>query len=291
MDVTAHKLYLYEHVWEVLAVDDNSCLLCGDNGPMNNVTPIKVHKGIDNKVLFRALAPDRSPVNLACTEEVYARIIDPENRSIVLEKLCRQGPATGMIRLELNAGDLIDFAPGHYELTLIRSQEFVSNIPDVYIDKPLYSDINDNVAMSLIVTEQGFKAPLDSITFYPTDWIKGIHVPLTSGPKPYLYTPRIPGARVQNHKNAVHTFSTFTLNATGVLEIFGTLDETPDPYLNDSRWFKIYPSALSQDIEYTGYTGTVVWSFQANCMWLKFRYTPSQSVLDPGILQKLIVRT
>jgi hypothetical protein len=101
----------------------------------------------------------------------------------------------------------------------------------------------------------------------------------------------LPGARVLNHIDSVHSFSTFTKNATGVLEIWGTLEETPDPYLNDTRWFKIFPSSMSQDIEFIGYTGTTAWTFAANFMWLKFRWFPSTAVLDPGIMQKLIVRT
>jgi hypothetical protein len=96
---------------------------------------------------------------------------------------------------------------------------------------------------------------------------------------------------VLNHKDGVHSFSTYTKNFTGVLEIWGSLEETPDPYLNHTRWFKIFPSSMSVDIEFIGYTGTQAWTFDANVMWLRFRYFPSQAVLDPGILEKLIVRT
>lgn len=289
MDVTFHKVYLYDHVWQLLAIGDQLCP-CKDNGPMNNITPLKCHKGIDNKLIFRVLGPDRTPLNIACDYQVYARIIDPENRTVAFEKLCRLGPAVGLITLELDSGDIVDLRAGTYEIVLIRTQEFVDQIPGYYIEKPLYSDLNDNVGMQLVITEQAFKTPPPGITLYPEDWTPDLIIPNFSYPQPCFYTPRIPGARVMNHKESVQSFSTYTVNATGTLQIWGTLEETPDPYLNEARWFRIYPSSMSVDIEFIGYTGTQAWTFQANVMWLKFRWIPSTAVLDPGILKKLIVR-
>lgn len=290
MDVTFHKMYLYDHVWQLLAVGDTFCS-CKDNGPMNNNIPLKAHKGIDNRLIFRVLGPDRTPFNISCDQQVYARIIDPDNRTVVLEKLCRLGPAKGIITLELDSGDLAFIHAGLYEMVLIRTQEFVVNIPDYYIEKPLFSDLNDNVSMEIEITEQAFKAPAPSKTILPGDWTGDLIVSTMSPPAPCFYTGRIPGGRILNHLESVHSFSTYTKNFTGILEIWGTLDETPDAYLNDKRWFKIYPTSMSQDIEFIGYTGTQAWTFQANFMWLKFRYFPSQGVLNPGVLEKLIVRT
>lgn len=289
MDGTLHKVYLYEHVWQLLAVGDNFCSI-KDNGPMNK-TPLKAHKGIDNRLIFRALGPDRTPTDIAFNQQVYARIIDPENRTITVEKLCTLGPAKGIINLELDAGDLAFVHAGLYEMVLIRTEQFVSNIPDYYVERPLYSDYNDNISMEIEITEQAFKNPAPSITILPGDWTPDIIVSTAQAPAPCFYTGRIPGARVLNHNAGVHSFSTWTNNFTGILEIWGTLDETPDPYLNDKRWFRIFPSSMSQDIVFSGYTGTQAWTFAANVMWLKFRYFPSQAVLDPGILEKLIVRT
>lgn len=290
MDVTYHKLYLYDHVWELLAVGDSFCTCSGDNGPMNNLTPLKAHRGIDNKLIFRVLNPDRSAYTIPPNYQVYARIIDPENNTIVLEKLCRLGPATGIITLELDGGDIIDLHAGIYDIVLIRTVDFVVDAPDYYIEKPLYSDLNDNVSLQLEITDQALKAPQPGVTLYPEDWIKDVIVPVYGRIAPCFYTSRIPGARVLNHKDSVHTFSTYTICATGVLEVWGSLEETPEPYLNSARWFKIYPSTMSCDIEYINYTGTQAWTFQADVMWLKFRYFPSTDVLNPGILKKLIVR-
>lgn len=289
MDVSFHKIYLYDHVRQLLAVDSMSCL-CKENGPMNKA-PIKVHKGIDNPVIFRVLGPDRVPYDISCGQQVYARLMNPENRTVVLEKLCRLGPSRGQITLELNSGDITDIAAGLYTMVLIRTEEFVVNAPDYYIEKPLYSDMNDNVEMEVLITEQALKAPQPGVVLAPGDWTSDIIIPTFGPPAPCFYTSRIPGGRVLNHKESVQTFSTYTENFTGILEIWGTLDESPDPYLNDKRWFKIYPSTMSEDIEFIEYTGTQAWTFSANFMWLKFRLFPSTAVLNPGIMRKLIVRT
>jgi hypothetical protein len=256
-----------------------------------NKNSIKVHKGIDQNVIFRALGPDRVPYDISCNQQVYARIIDPNNRTVVLEKLCRLGPAKGIITLELDGGDIALVAPGLYKIVMIRTEDFVANVPDYYIEKPLYSDMYDNVEMEIEITEQAFKSPIAPITFEQKDWTPDINVP-TFGPiTPSFYTGRIPGGRILNHINAVHSFSTYTDNFTGVLQIWGTLEEAPDPTQNAARWFQIYPTSMSKDIEYIGYTGTQAWTFSANVMWLKFRLIPSTQVLDPGSMKKLLVRT
>ncbi len=288
-DTTFNKVYMYDHVRQLLAVGDTFCIN-KDNGPMSK-NPIRAHKGIDNKIMFRALGPDRVPFDVSCGNQVYARIMDPDNRKVVLEKLCRLGPAKGLITLELDGGDIAELHAGRYTMVLIRTEDFIAGVADYYIEKPLYSDMNDNVAMEIEITEQAFKAPLPSFTLEPKDWTPDINVGQFGPPTPSFYTPRIPGGRVLNHINSVHSFSTYTQNFTGILEIWGSLEETPDPYLSSTRWFKIYPTSMSQDIEFIGYTGTQAWTFSANFMWLKFRYIPSTQVLDPGILQKLIVRT
>jgi hypothetical protein len=253
--------------------------------------PIKCHKGVDNKIFFRALQPDRVPYDVACNQQVYARVIDPDNKTVVLEKLCKLGPAKGIITLELDSGDIARIAAGIYNMVLIRTKEFVVNVPDYYVEMPMFSDMDNNVSMELEITEQAFKSPIPSVTLLPGDWTPDIMAPLMGAPRPCFYSSRIPGSRVQNHVDSVHSFSTYTKDFTGILEIWGSLEETPDPYLNHNRWFEIFPTTMSTSIEYIGYTGTQAWTFSANFMWLKFRYFPSTEVLNPGVLEKLIVRT
>ncbi len=288
MDVNIHKIYAYDNIRHLTVIGDTFCY-CKDNGPMHT-SILKAHKGVDNRLIFRALGPDRIPYDIQCGNEVYARITDPDNSQVVVEKLCRLGPARGIIHLELNAGDLEGVGPGRYNIAIIRTQRFVINQPDVYVEKPMFSDMDDNIAMQIDITEQAYKAPRPSRVILADEWIPDREVPLMGRMRPCFYTDRIPGTRVLNHINGVHSFSAHTQNFTGVLEIWGTLEETPDPYLRNNRWFKIPPSSMSTEIEFYCHTGTQAWTFNANFMWLKFRYFPSQDVLDPGQMTKLIVR-
>ena len=66
---------------------------------------IKAHKGIDNKLVFKALGPDRAPVDIACDHQIYARLIDPTSKLVVLETLATTGPARGIITVMLDSGD------------------------------------------------------------------------------------------------------------------------------------------------------------------------------------------
>ena len=288
-DITFNKLYLYDHIRELLVSDYALCNYSGDNGPMYK-QPIIVHKGVDNKLHFRALGPDRKPVNLSCNQQVYARITDPENNKIILEKLCTTGPATGMITVVLTSGDLVDIHAGKFSVAFIRTENFIAGVPDQYIEKPIYSDMYGNIAIELEVTEQALKMPQKEVVILPGDWTPDMYVPVSGPIVNSFYSKRIPAGRVLNHKDAVHSFSTYTENFTGRLEIWGSLEESAEPYQNHYRWFKIHPSTMSTDVEFFGYTGTQAWTFSANFMWLKFRYFPSTEVLDPGVIKKLIVR-
>lgn len=290
MDTSFNKVYLYENIRPLLVLGDTFCL-CKDNGPMHKHR-IKAHKGIDNKLVFKALGPDRAPVDIACDHQIYARLIDPTSKLVVLETLATTGPARGIITVMLDSGDTAPLHVGIYHLVLIRAQNFVSNVDDYYVERPLFADFDDNIGMELELTEQAYKSPKPSAVLLAKDWTPDmITCPDYGIRKKCYYTKSIPGGRVSNHVDAVHTFSVNTTGFTGTLEVWGTLEESPGPYLNDRTWFKIYPSTMSQDIEFYDYTGTQAWSFSANFMWLKFRYIPSTELSDPGTVNKLIVRT
>jgi len=284
-------LYAYDHVYQLLFTDGSPlCNNFSDNPPMN-LRPLKAHRGLNNRLIFRVLDPNRSPVNL-CNYQVYARVIDPDNNTIVLEKLARQGTSIGTIFLELDSGDIVDLHAGMYNMVLVATQPFVlgQNAIGSYVDKPLFTDFTNDVQMTLEITDQAFIAPIPSVEIYESLWTGDSFYPTGAPPSYGFYSSAIAGSRVMNHKNSVHSFSTYTQNFTGVLEIFGTLDETPDPYLDSTRWFKIYPSSMSKEIEYFNYTGTVAYTFSANVMWIKFRYFPSTAVANPGRMVKLVAR-
>lgn len=280
-------VYSYVNVRQITV--DNGIFSVKENSPMS-LTPIIVHKGMDNPVVFRSVTTDRIPYDIPFSEKIYGRLIDTNNHTVLLEKLCTTGPAKGVITLLLDGSDLSKIYPGKYRLVLIRTEELVAGVSNYLIEKPLHSDMAGNLMYDIEITEQSNLHPLPSIEILPINWIEDILIAVEGINIPVKYTSSIPGARILNKVDAVHSFSTYTENFTGVLELWGTLEDAPSPYVNEIRWFKIYPSSMSQDIQYIGYTGTQAWTFQANVMYIKFRLLPSTSVLDAGKMNKIIVR-
>lgn len=290
MHTTIHNLYSYDHIHQLLFVDDGQICFMKDNAPMVN-NDITIHKGVDNRVVFRVLGPDRSPVNM-CQYQLMARVNDTSNGTIVLEKPVSQGSVKGTLFLELDSGDITDIHAGTYGLVIIATQPFVTGQHELgaTIERPLFIDQYSNVSMILNITDQALHDPVPSVVLCESDWTGDSFFPVYGPPSFGFYSKAIAGGRVLNHRSSIHTFSTYTENFTGVLELYGTLDETPTAYLDSTRWFKIYPSTMSQDIIFTEYTGTQAWAFQCNAMWLKFRYFPSTQVPDPGKMKKIIFR-
>ena len=128
---------------------------------------LKAHKGIDNKLVFKALGPDRVPVDIACGNQVYARLIDPATKLVVLETLARLGPGKGIITVLLDSCDIANLHVGVYHFVLIQAQNFVTNVEDYYVEKPMFVDFDDNVAMELELTEQAYKSPKPSHILEP----------------------------------------------------------------------------------------------------------------------------
>lgn len=289
MSTAYQKLFLYNDVRHLMVNDGRFLAADKENSPMNN-NPIKVHKGVDNLVSFRVLSPDRQPVNIR-KYTAHARIISAETQEFILEKPCVVGVARGVIFLELNEGDLANVSPGKYHLVMLGQKDFVPGVVGEVTSTPFFSDRNSNIVATLEVTEQGERAPYPSFEIGENDWTSNFRLDNGSGPFVSEFnSSAIPGSRVRNHMFGTHTFSIWAEAFTGTLEILGTLDLSPDPNPNKS-WFRIMVTSGDDKLEFINFTGTEAWSFQANFMWLKFRYIPSLKVLEPGIVKKIWVRS
>lgn len=291
MEISLNKIYLYDYVHRLLLNDGRLGCIDKDNAPMNKKT-IKLHKGVDNSIKFRVFGPDRNPLQICGFPDIYARLISYDNRTIAIEKLCSKGSALGMLSVEFNEGDITNLPPGLYDMAIIGVNDFVSGqrLSEVSLT-PFYTDFDNNVVMTIRITEQAQRAPIPSKVIGVDDWTTLVEV--ANGTGPYIsafYSSSIPGARVRNHTNSVHTYSVYATNFTGKLEVFGTLEETPNPGL-ERGWFKIFPDTGVDKIEFFDFSGTEAFSFQANFMWMKFKLTPDSTVMDNGELKKIIVRT
>jgi hypothetical protein len=289
-----NNLYLYDRVTQLLINENNFCY-CKGNAPMN-LRPLKIHKGLDNTLNFRALDPDRNPVKLV-DRQIYARIIDPQNSTIVLEKLCRLGTATGMIFLDLYEGDINDLHSGLYNMCLISTRNFVPNTVGEVMSSAIFTDTDSNVNMTLEISEQAFIAPLPTYSItngtgqqppYELGWTEFLLAWQGNMMTEAFYSGAIPGSRVKNHKDGLHTISIESNGFTGTIEIYGSLDPTPTPAIYPlSSLFRIWPSTLADHIDLNSFIGTEAYSFQANIMWLKIVCKPAPTDLTVTPVQEL----
>src|SRR5574337_1447140 len=162
--VIYNELYRYDNVHQLLMVDEHICCAPRDNGPMNK-NPIKVHAGIDNEIIFRVLDPSRNAVDVSSYATVIGRIIDQGTRQIILEKVCITGPAKGIVKMIIDAGDFQNLQYGRYELALIYRKRYATNSVGYNLDKPMYSDLDNNIVSTLLVTDQANVAPVNEIVY------------------------------------------------------------------------------------------------------------------------------
>lgn len=292
MFTSLNDLYLYDDVRRLLLNDDQTTCLDTDNAPMNKRN-IKVHKGVDNILKFRVFNPDRQPVNI-CNYDMMARIFNTENRELVLQRPCRTNTAKGMLFLDLDEGDIANLAEGLYEIVIVGQQQFAPSTVGKYATTtPFYTDFDSNIVATIELTGQAERVPLPTYTI--DEWTMTRLLWQGSGPLvDTYYSSSIPGARVQNHTWSTHSFSIHVNEAdkfTGTLEVLGTLDINPYEDPNSGHWFKIQVVTGSDYLEFIDFFGTEAYTFSANIMFLKFVYTPSTEVENPGRINKILVRT
>lgn len=288
-----NDLYLYDDIRRLLLCDDSITCIDKDNAPMNK-RAIKVHKGVDNSLKFRVFSPDRTPVNV-CGYDLYARLYNNESGELVLEKRCTTNTAKGMVFLELNEGDIANFAPGSYDMVMLAQEDLVHNRIGDAVSKPLYTDLDSNIVATVEITNQAERAPRPSYEIGPDDWSQSRILLNGAGPLVLRhYSSSIPANRVQNHINATHSFSVYATEEhkyTGTLTILGTLDLNPQEDPDTAHWFKIMALPDAEEIKFENFYGTEAFTFSANVMYLKFMYTPSHEVNEPGMIHKILIRS
>lgn len=289
MDKSITSLYLYDDVRRLMmrtdpSIYDNRM----DNAPMHK-RPMKVHKGVDNTLTFRVFQPDRKPVPL-CNKKLYGRVMDRETREIVLEKMVWHGEQTGFIQIKLNPHDLSNVPTGTYDLVIMQESQFVHGVGGDPTYDALFTDFESNVAIEILVTEQAQVSPVPS---------KVIEVPKMPERRHYnnidgryesaFYSDAVEGSRLKNHGNGLVTFSTTTQGFTGTLQVYGTLDHTPNADI-DKGWFQV---DLEDDVKfmtYIDYYGTRYFNLNGNYMWLKFVVIPKDDS-DINKFSTILVRS
>ena len=286
-----YTLYSYENVIELLY--DSGVLSCQckltDNRPMHN-QKVQIYKGVDNHIKFRVYNPDRKLVNIHQLS-VFASFVNTDNREQVLVKQCVISEETnGIFVLSVLEGDLLNIPSGYYNLIITGQENFIPGISNIegmeVISNPFYTNTAGAVTLYAEVKDDVEKAPIE--TNIAKDW-REISIPDMSNS--WYYSGPFPANRVKNYRSSLHTLAVYSENFTGKLEVLGSLDQIPSMDDEYGSWFKVNLRSLHDYVKFDDFTGIAPYTFQANLLWLKFRWIPDNTVPDNGTITQIMLRS
>lgn len=278
-------LYKYELRVDLLYVDNEirNCVQLG-NTPMNRQQNIKLHRGVDNQIRFRVMNLDRKPVSVDHLS-IRARLVNKENGERVFDRYANMSSKLGDFWLPIYEGDLLNIAPGLYDLVVTGEEPFVPQLEiGENMQTPFYVDGAHNIVAKVEVVAGADPTPWPSTILTPNNWT----IRSEPGFPLSYYSSAIPGSRLRNHVNAVHTFAAYTTGFTGTLQVRATLELQPPDNPND--FFPVDITSGTNIIEFENYTGVTAHTFEANYMWLIFVYTKDPSVINNGTLNQVVIR-
>lgn len=279
------KLFQYETRRDLLYVDNIIRSAAMSNSSPFNEEMIKLHKGVDNTVRFRVLNPDRKRVSVDHLA-IRLRLINVETGERVLDRYATLLNTKGEVRATILEGDLVNVAPGYYNMVVTGQESLVpSQVSGAITNTPFYSDGYGDATFSVQILDSVDPTPQPTAAITSTDWT------VNSGDRGVIieyYSSAIEGSRIRNHINALHTVAIYTTNYSGTLSIRGSLDiQPPEDY---HHYFDINITSGAKEITFSNYTGITCHSFEANFMWLLFVYAPDTTQMDYGTVDKVLVR-
>lgn len=266
-----------------------------------NRNTIKLHKGVDNEIRFRVFNQDRKPVSVDHLS-VVAKLVNPQNGEQVLLRYLSVSPQKGFMQWRVLEGDLVNIAPGMYSLTILGEEALVPGVELENYRTPFYTDTGNSIVTTVEVVESADRTPNPSYIINQDDWrlVKQPSQITQLNSEVYEYqTSAVPGSRVRNHINALHTMAIFTTNFSGTIQVYATLELQPPEQLR--HWFPVDLTSGTNYAEFFEYTGSISFSFTANFMWLTFIKRPgfffedsafvNRTVpLELGVVNKIILR-
>jgi len=177
---------------------------------------LKVYRGIDNAIQFRALNADQKPVNISTQEPVL--VVFDEGNTKILEKTCTvqdDGSTTntkGMFTVTISENDLLNIKQQYLKYNIYFEGTLANSIT--------YADRNFGSAGIIYVDGTAYPGPKSSVNivnfkFDNNFWYAGSDD-----------TDKITADPGLNGNEALHTVAVYTNLYVGTLEIQATLDNT-----------------------------------------------------------------
>tara|TARA_B100000900_G_C20534860_1_gene697935 strand:+ start:289 stop:1017 length:729 start_codon:yes stop_codon:yes gene_type:complete len=240
-----------------------------------NSRKIKVHKGVNNEILFSITNKDRKKKNVFA-DNLYAYIISPVNRTRLVSKLLEHTSENGIVKLLLTDGDLQNVTKGLYHMHIIKND----NLDQTYL--PLYSDQQGNAKIELEVTDQVFQEPIatqEDSTFLQT-------ADTDNGDAANVYVSNaMYGNLSKNFQNAQHTVAVYPASAyTGQVTVQASLiTGVPDSDDVSTDWFDV------TNIDMSANTQIRTETFSVSANWVRVVSKPTSSD-DTANLTKVLLR-
>lgn len=189
-------------------------------------------------------------------------------------------------------GDFYSARQNHFSTSFVLVDWLLltSGLPQIdsfgeNVQTPFFLDNQGDIVATVEIIASADVTPRESVELLPTSWT------VTSGETlgfTRFLSSAIPGARLQNYTNSVHSFSAATTGFTGTLEARATLDHIPPGDPND--YFPIDITSGTNIITFDDFTGITAHTFDANFMWIIFIYETQNDLPSNGTLDKVLVR-
>ena len=289
-----YNLFKYDNWHDLLY--DNGQITCACNlteNLMMNDRIVKLHKGVDNEVKFRVFDSDRKRTRIDHLR-VNATLINKENNELCFNTSGRLMTERGTFKIMFREGDIVDIAPGFYDLIITGEEWSIPEHPGDIVSTPFYSNRISDVQLIAEITTQGQKNPIPTIEVFAknpdtevSDWIVTNEMVNHKYARVYHSSP-IPANRLRNYKNGTHTIAVTLNEFSGILQVRGSIEHLPPPearyyfpidipgYGTDIYYGDLDPEYPDSNIRLP-YTGTDSYSFESNLLWLMVVWIPTDN--------------
>lgn len=264
------KLYSFDTIVDLVATDTQIIL---DNRPMNS-RKLKVHKGVNNELLFSITNKDRKKTNVFA-DNLYAYIVSPTNKGRLVTKKLEHTSDVGVVKLALTDGDLQNVKQGLYHMHIVKNDQN----DQTYL--PLYSDQQGNARIEIEVTDQVVQDPIatqEDLTFLQT-------ADTDTGASANVYVSNaMYGNLEKNFQNCQHTVAVYPTSAyTGQVTVQASLiSGVPDSDDTSNDWFDV------KHIDMTANTQIRTSTFTVSANWIRVVSKPTVSDTTANLTKVLL---
>lgn len=238
-----------------------------------NETRFKIDRGTHNLVQFIVRDNDRKPINLLGKELHITVNNEDQIRTLIHKKLKVYDAPNGILHLELQPYETLDWPIGYLEFNISITEENRSRM----------------ISLDQAQTSRGFLEVVPGIYTGPRPSMETcslVPVKVNDIPDQYrFYSDVFPGTLNTSNYQGLSTAAITTENYSGRMWVMGCMEQEI-PQNRDSSWFVININDNNPNepfLTFTSSTGITNVDFICRCYWIIFKFDPSiDTLLNPG---------